>query len=143
MQVWDHVLCNPPWFYPYVVLSYLLSSRVAILRADRPADCAALQSRPATMDAARLLRRAAMALETTPGDARMPEEPLRGLPAGAQYTPFEGPYPPQALQAQRGDRVRLLGQRTAIVAQRRTLAEMQVGRHSHARAPGAQALQCA
>jgi len=34
VQVWDHVLCNPPWFYPYVALSYLLSNRVAILRAD-------------------------------------------------------------------------------------------------------------
>eukprot|EP00892_Ulva_mutabilis_P009022 jgi/Ulvmu1/6492/UM003_0125.1 len=125
LQVWDHVLCNPPWFYPYVVVSYLMSVRVAMLRADRPAACPVLRSRPATLNVTRLLRRAAMALETTPADARVPEEPLRPLPAGPEYAPFDGGYPPQALQAQRGDRVRLLGQRTAIVERRRTLSELQ------------------
>lgn len=136
VQVWDHVLCNPPWFYPYVALSYLLSNRVAILRADAAGACPALQKRPASLDVTRLLRRAAMALETSPPDARMPEEPLRPLPAGAEYAPFEGGYPPQALQAQRGDRARLLGQQTAIVERRRTLSELQV-RSLHAPPRGA------
>lgn len=133
LQVWDHVLCNPPWFFPYVVLAYLLSTRVAFLRADSPATCAALSGRPHTLDVRRVLRRAAMALETTPADARLPEEPLRPLPpapGAAAYAPFAGEFPPQALQAQRGERVRLLGQRTAIVERRRTLSELQVRRGS-------------
>lgn len=125
-QVWDHILCNPPWFFQYVVLSYLLSNRVAILRADSPAACGALTARPNTLNATKVLRRAAMALETTPADVRLPEEPLQPLAAAEVYAPFGAPYPPQALQAQRGERVRLLGQRTAIVERRRTLAELQV-----------------
>lgn len=124
--MWDHILCNPPWFFPYVVLSYLLSNRVALLRADSPADCSALAARPSTLNATKVLRRAAMALETTPADARLPEEPLRPLPAAEAYAPFGAPFPPQALQAQRGERLRLLGQRTAIMERRHTLAELQV-----------------
>lgn len=125
LQTWDHIVINPPHFYPYIVLAYLLLNRVHILRSRRSADCAPLSSRVATLDVSKLLRRAALALGTTPQDQRLPEQPFVPLSQGTSYQAFRE-YPTHALEAHQCDRSRLLALQGGIVERRKTLSELQV-----------------
>lgn len=125
MQVWDHIIINPPHFYPYIVLAYLLLNRVHLLRSHRAADCASLTTRVATMDVSKLLRRAALALETTPEERKLPEHPFVPLTQGTSYAAFSA-YPTHALEAQKCDRSRLLTLQGGVVERRKTLSELQV-----------------
>jgi hypothetical protein len=125
LQAWDHIIINPPHFYPYIVLAYLLLNRVHLLRAQRSADCAPLTTRVATLDVSKLLRRAALALETTPADRKLPEHPFVPLAQGASYPPFNA-YPTHALEAHQCDRSRLLALQGGVIERRKTLSELQV-----------------
>lgn len=125
VQIWDHIIINPPHFYPYIVLAYLLLNRVHLLRSHRAADCAPLTTRVATLDVSKLLRRAALALETTPGDQKMPEQPFVPLEQGTSYPAFNA-YPTHALEAHQCDRSRLLTLQGGVVERRKTLSELQV-----------------
>jgi hypothetical protein len=127
MQTWDHIVINPPHFYPYIILAYLLLHRVQLLGAACAAKCAPLATRAASLDVAKLLRRAALALETTPAERRLPQAPFAPLAAGPTYPPFDA-YPTHALEAHKCDRSRLLSLQSAVVERRRTLAELQVRR---------------
>ena len=123
-QVWDHVLSNPPAFWPLVVVAWLLTHRRAILAAGGAAACRPLSGRPPPVDTTRLLRRAYAALDATPPELLdcEPFAPLRVV-VGA-YAPFEA-FPERAVVAHRGERARLETAARGVRAREQSLEQLQ------------------
>jgi hypothetical protein len=124
VQVWDHVLTNPPAFLPHVALAYLLTSRRALLAAPSLGRCRALAARPPSLDANKLLRRAYHLVAATPDCLQPLDQPFVPLPAAGAYPPFRR-FPARALDAQRAERARVRDEEAAVRDRARTLATLE------------------